>query len=103
MSKADVTILLKKYLALISHKYPVQSAYLFGSFARGFIHDGSDIDVCIISPAFGKDYFDEEMDLRLETLKVDSRIEPVAFNPADFDDKYNLLVHEVKTHGIQIL
>ena len=103
MSQADATIIVKKYLALISRKYPVQSAYLFGSFARGFVHEGSDIDVCIISPVFGKDYFDEEMDLRRETLKVDSRIEPVAFNPADFDDKYNLLVHEIKAHGIQIL
>lgn len=103
MNRTDATILLKKYVALISRKYPVQSAYLFGSFAKGFIHEGSDIDVCIISPVFGKDYFDEEMDLRRETLKVDTRIEPVAFNPADFDDKYNLLVHEIKTHGIQII
>lgn len=102
MSQADATILVKKYLALVSRKYPVQAAYLFGSFARGTIREGSDIDVCIISSAFGKDYFDEEMDLRRETLQVDSRIEPVAFNPADFDDKYNVLVHEIKTHGIQI-
>ncbi len=103
MSQTDAIMLLKKYVALISRKYPVQSAYLFGSFAKGFIHEGSDIDVCIISPVFGKDYFDEEMDLRRETLKVDTRIEPVAFNPADFDDKYNLLVHEIKTHGVQII
>ena len=102
MNQTDATILLKKYVALVSRKYPVQSAYLFGSFARGFIHKRSDIDVCIISPVFGKDYFDEEMDLRRETLKGDTRIEPVAFNPTDFDDKYNLLVHENKTHGIQI-
>lgn len=102
MSQVDATKLLKKYLALISRKYPVQSAYLFGSFARGSTHEGSDIDVCIISPAFGKDYFDEETDLRRETLNVDTRIEPVAFNPTDFDDKYNVLVHEIKTHGIQI-
>ena len=44
----------KKYLALISDRYPVQSAYLFGSFAKGFIHDGSDIDVCIVSPVLEK-------------------------------------------------
>lgn len=103
MSQADATMLLKKYLELISRKYPVQSAYLFGSFAKGFDHEGSDIDVCIISSVFGKDYFDEETNLRRETLKVDARIEPVAFNPADFDDKYNLLVHEIKTHGIKIM
>lgn len=103
MNQADATILLKEYVELISHKYPVQSAYLFGSYAKGFNQDGSDIDVCIISPVFGKDYFDEEMDLRRETFKVDTRIAPVAFHPADFDDKYNLLVHEIKTHGIQIV
>ncbi|OGG13731.1 hypothetical protein A2875_04090 [Candidatus Gottesmanbacteria bacterium RIFCSPHIGHO2_01_FULL_46_14] len=103
MNQTDATILLKKYVALIARKYPVQSVYLFGSFAKGFVREGSDIDVCIISPAFGKDYVDEEMDLRRETLNVDTRIEPVAFNPVDFDDKYNLLVHEIKTHGIQIM
>lgn len=103
MSQDEVTILLKKYLALVSRKYPVQSAYMFGSFAKGFGHEGSDIDVCVISPVFGKDYFDEEANLRRETLKVDTRIEPVAFNPADFEDKYNLLVHEIKTHGIRVI
>lgn len=103
MSQDEVTMLLKKYLTLVSRRYPVQSAYMFGSFAKGFDHEGSDIDVCVISPVFGKDYFDEEANLRRETLKVDTRIEPVAFNPVDFEDKYNLLVHEIKTHGIRVI
>lgn len=100
MSQSDVKIILKKYLDLINSKYPVQNAYLFGSYAKGTSHEGSDIDVCVVSPKFGIDYFDEESILRRDTLRIDSRISPVAFNPTDFAEKYNLLAHEVKTHGI---
>ncbi|MBI5358583.1 nucleotidyltransferase domain-containing protein [Candidatus Amesbacteria bacterium] len=103
MSQSDVKIILKKYLELVNMKYPVQNAYLFGSYAKGTWHEGSDIDVCVVSPAFGKDYFDEESLLRRDTFKVDSRISPVAFNPADFAEKYNLLAHEIKTYGIPLI
>jgi len=100
MSQSDVRNVLNKYLDLVRVKFPVEKAYLFGSYAKGSFHEGSDIDVCVISPVFGKDYFDEDSILRNTTLKVDSRISPVAFNPTDFEEKYNLLAHEIKTHGI---
>ena len=50
----------------------------------------------MISPKFGRDYFGEEAILRRDTLTVDSRISPVAFNQADFNEKYNLLAHEIQ-------
>ena len=38
----------KKYLAKVSKDYPIDSAFLFGSFAKGTQHKDSDIDVAIV-------------------------------------------------------
>ncbi|KKU78801.1 MAG: hypothetical protein UY06_C0039G0001, partial [Candidatus Amesbacteria bacterium GW2011_GWA2_47_70] len=35
-------------------------------------------------------------------LKVNSRIEPVAYSPADFGNKYDSLVDEVRRFGILV-
>ena len=91
----------KKFVSEVKQSgTPVSSAYLFGSYAKGMAHKDSDIDICIISPIFGKDYFDEAVKLRFLSHKVDSRIEPVPFNPTDMQDKYSTLATEIKKHGI---
>lgn len=70
-------------------------AYFYGSYAKKSDTKESDIDICIVSSAFGKDYFDENVMLRMLTLKIDSRIEPVAFNPKDLNNKYDSLASEI--------
>jgi len=80
----------------------VKSAYLFGSYAKGKPHVDSDIDICIISPNFGKDYFKESLKLRYLTNKIDTRIEAVPFSLTDLNDKYSTLASEIKKYGIQI-
>lgn len=62
--------------------------------------EDSDSDICIVSPVFGKDYFDENVRLRILSVGVDSRIEPVAFHPIDINDKYDSLASEIKKYGI---
>lgn len=79
---------------------PVSAAYLFGSFAKGEAKNYSDIDICVISKKFGKDYFDEAVKLRHLTWDVDDRIEPVPYRPEDLNDRYSTLAHEIKTFGI---
>lgn len=78
----------------------VSKAYLFGSYAKNSADESSDIDVCIVSPSLGKDLIDEMMELGRYSLSIDARIEPHPMSVVDFDEKYNLLAHEVKTHGI---
>ena len=91
----------KKYVSSVEKSgIPVSKAYLFGSYAKKKERKDSDIDICIVSPIFGKDYFDENVRLRSLTLDVDFRIEPVAFNPFDINDKYDSLASEIKKHGI---
>jgi len=77
--------------------------FLFGSYAKGNPHPGSDIDVCIVSSKLGKDFIDEYVKLSTVAGKIDDRIEPHPMSPADFAEKYNLLAHEVKTQGIPII
>ena len=79
---------------------PVTQAYLFGSYAKGNFHQDSDIDICIVSDSLGKDFIDEMVNLRMESLKIDNRIEPIPYSPSDFADQYDPLAHEIKTHGI---
>ena len=93
--------LAKKYVAKVRQAgIPVTAAYLFGSYAKGKAKKWSDIDVCVISPIFGKSYFDEELQLKLLTTTVDDRIEPIAYAPGDLENRYSTLAHEIKTHGI---
>lgn len=82
---------------------PVQSAYLFGSYAKGTARKDSDIDVCVVSPAFGKNYIEEMVNLNLKADKIDIRIEAVPMSLEDFSDRYDSLSHEIKTTGIPII
>ncbi|MBI2326274.1 nucleotidyltransferase domain-containing protein [Candidatus Collierbacteria bacterium] len=103
MSDIDAMALAKNYLRVVEQAgIEVERAYLFGSFAKGKTWEGSDVDVCIISPQFGVNYFEEKSRLNKLALKIDSRIEPVLFNPSDFGNKYDPLVAEIKRFGIQI-
>lgn len=80
----------------------VNKAYLFGSFAKGKAKKDSDIDVCVISSSFSKDYFAEMVKLRKYSLKIDSRIEPVPFLPKDLNDRYSTLASEIRKFGIPL-
>lgn len=103
MSDVDAMSLVQKYLKTIKESgINVDQAYLFGSFAKGKIWEGSDIDVCVISSQFGKNYQEERSNLNKLALKINPRIEPVPFSPADFNNKYDPLVAEVKRFGVQI-
>jgi len=79
---------------------PVSKAYLFGSYARGTADENSDIDICIVSDALGKDYFEEMVKLRMIAMQIDSRIEPVPFAPLDLKDTYNTLAAEIRKYGV---
>ena len=64
---------IKEYVSLVKQaKIPVSKTYLFGSHAKGGATPDSDIDVCIISPKFGKDYFDEQL-ARIRDIRSSER------------------------------
>ncbi len=101
----------KKLVENIANKYvgevvkagiPVSAAYLFGSYAKGNSNFYSDIDVCIVSEKFGKDYFRESVMLGNLANNINYKIEAVPMNPNDMNDKYSTLASEVKKFGILV-
>lgn len=81
----------------------MDQAYLFGSYALDKQNQFSDIDICIVSSDFGRDYIEESLKLKNLTNEVDFRISPVPMTPDDMNDKYSTLATEIKSHGIQII
>lgn len=81
----------------------IDSAYIFGSYAKGIATTDSDIDICIISPNFSGDLVKERMNLESISRQIDEKIEPHPMSSLDFAEKYNQLAHEIKTTGVQIL
>lgn len=98
---ADVLDLAKTYVRLVKEAgITVDKAYLFGSYAKGKVWEGSDIDICVVSDVFGRDYWAEKKRLNHIALQIDPKIEPVAYSPGDFQNKYDALAAEVKRFGI---
>lgn len=79
----------------------IDAAYLYGSYAKGYAHQDSDIDVALVSPDL-TGWVDDWDKMRPAVLEMDSRIEPVRFHPGSFVDE-NPLAWEVKTTGISLL
>ena len=89
------------YLGRVSERYPIEAAYLFGSYAYGQPTSDSDIDVAIVSSGFTGDYFRDNVSLGVMTWGVDTRIEAVGYRPEDFNED-RLLPNEIINKGIRI-
>lgn len=92
--------LIKKYRqVVINAGIPVQQMILFGSYAKGSPKPWSDVDVCVVSPVFGKDGYDEMVQLMKLTSSVENMIEPHPYSPKDLADPWDPLAYEIRTHG----
>lgn len=92
--------LIKKYRqVVINAGIPVQQMILFGSYAKGSPKPWSDVDVCVVSPLFGKDGYDEMVRLKKLTGLVEDMIEPHPYSPKDLTDPWDPLAYEIRTHG----
>ena len=97
------TNLLKKYReVIVKAGIPVEQMILFGSHAEGNATAWSDVDVCVVSPLFGKKPFMEMLRLAKLARTVDTMIEPHPYNSKDLADKYDPLAHEIRTHGVPL-
>lgn len=80
----------------------VAEALIFGSQAKGTATKGSDIDLAVVSPQFGKDAHKELVSLFKLVDRETKEIEPIPFAPHEFEDNYNSLAIEVRRFGIPI-
>ena len=69
----------------IKRRLPVNEVYLYGSFAKGEIHEGSDIDLLIIGDF--KERFFERIGKILDL--TDLPIEPIVYTPQEFEELKN--------------
>lgn len=85
------------------HRLPVSAVYLFGSYARGYPREGSDVDVCVVSPRFSREDSLSYLWTRRRPRDVENLIAPVGFSPEEFDAPTpSPLVHEIQTSGKKI-
>lgn len=100
---AEVVTAARKYLEYLKHQgLKIETAYLFGSYAKAETHAWSDLDVCVISSKFTR-RFDAMSYLWRIRRREDIRagIEPVGFHPKQFNED-SALASEILRHGIKI-
>ncbi len=90
----------KGYIAFVSHKYPIEHAILFGSYAKGTHHADSDIDLAIIFASVD-DIIDRQIELLHMRTDDNLLIEPHPFSKTDFQIA-NPVVAEILKNGIEI-
>jgi len=80
----------------------VEKMILFGSQASGNTRRDSDIDICVVSPQFGRDEMAESVRLKILSVPIDIRIEPHPYSVTDFQVEEDPFAHEIKRTGIVI-
>jgi len=93
--------IVRQFVEKVNKQFPVEQAFLFGSYALGTATEDSDIDVAIVSRAFSGSRFEDNVAIATLTWGIDTRIEPVAFRPEQFNDD-SILASEILCHGIKI-
>lgn len=69
--------LIERYISrLLAQQLPIERVILYGSYARGEENKDSDIDIAIISPAYGRSRLYEGAELKRLIIGVDTRISP---------------------------
>jgi predicted nucleotidyltransferase len=99
----NINKVVKRYLLLIKRKYTeIESAYIFGSYAKDKSTDDSDIDIALIFKYLDDSKrFEIQVQLMLLASQIDSRIEPHPISITDFHSG-NPFVVEIKKTGIEI-
>lgn len=72
---------------------------VFGSHARGTATSNSDIDVCVVSPLFGKDYHKALVSLISSSIDIDGDLDIVSYTPEDLSDRFDPLASEIRLYG----
>ena len=95
--------IIAQYLtSLRDHRFQIQDAILFGSYASGQANQWSDIDLALVSNEFEGVRFKDKNKIRKITISVSTDLEVLPFNPRDFTPS-NPLVREILDTGIRVV
>ncbi|GHT39471.1 hypothetical protein AGMMS49965_05560 [Bacteroidia bacterium] len=100
MDKREAVMAAQRYVNTISETFPLCRALVFGSYAKGKQHSGSDIDVAVVMREISNLF---DMQVHLMQLRSDSdlQIEPHAFRETDFDSD-DPFVHEILQDSVEL-
>jgi predicted nucleotidyltransferase len=92
---------MRAYRDLVKNSFPmkIEKVYLFGSYAKGFPHEHSDIDVAFVVNHFEGDFLKVIPSIWRLTEQVDFRIEPHVIAR---DSDYAGFLDEIQRTGIDI-
>ncbi|MBO4740820.1 MAG: nucleotidyltransferase domain-containing protein [Bacteroidales bacterium] len=94
MDKAEALKLVKKYKELIMPRFNNKArVYLFGSYSKGTQRPESDIDVAVIVPSIGDNWFAYTKSLWHDVDKVSLLIEPVLMEEEHPSPLYDDVIH----------
>jgi predicted nucleotidyltransferase len=104
MVNPEITSIILRFVDVLNSKgIRVEKAVLYGSYASGNVHTGSDLDLAIISPDFGKNRFEEGKMLLQIAWRIDPRLEPVPISSDSYEnDTWVPLIYEIKEKGIEL-
>lgn len=91
----------KEFAQKLRTLFPIEKIYLYGSFARGEVHEGSDIDLVVVGDF--KERFFERIGLLLGL--TDLPIEPLVYTCEEFEAlkaEGNPFIAEVIRTGIEL-
>jgi predicted nucleotidyltransferase len=78
MDKEQALELVRKYKQVIAPRFnDGAKVYMFGSYSKGYARPDSDIDVAVIVPSFGDNWWTWTKSLWHDVRQVSSLIEPV--------------------------
>jgi predicted nucleotidyltransferase len=94
----------RNYATDVSRKLSVDKAILFGSYAKGYATELSDVDICF----FLKDYNGKQrVEIIAELLGLSGKYRDVAFEPIVFETSEiqngNPFVREIMATGVELL
>ena len=104
-SREAVIQKLNEVINELKNAIPLDSVYLYGSYANGQPGPYSDVDVMVVSPAFGKDLIKETVFLMEFFEKTGLMVEPRAYSRDEFLlSKPGMFLHnEVIEKGCRLL
>ena len=98
MDKEQALELVRRYKQVISPRFNEVKVYMFGSYSKGSAHADSDIDVAVIVPSFGDDWWAVTKGLWHDVRQVSTLIEPVLME----ESKPSPLFEDVMRTGIAV-
>lgn len=103
VKKNDINDIALRFAKFIdSQGIPIKKLIIFGSYAKGNAKSESDIDLCLVSPRFGKDSVTELQFLLKQSRHIDDRIEPIPVSVKEYNKSASPLVIEIKKTGREI-